>query len=369
MKTNVSFFLGVTFLFIATAGFARAQSRPADGAQQFASFGDFHLQSGGVIHDFRLGYRTLGMLNAEKSNAILFPTWLGGKSEDLLQFAGSSRSSYLDTKKFFVVLIDAIGDGVTTSPSNSKSQPLMEFPEFSIRDMVETEHRLATEVFDVKHVHAVTGISMGGMQTFEWAVAYPDFMDEAIPVVGSTQSTSYDKLLWTSEIEAIELDPAWNGGKPTGAVTRGLAVAEEISSMNLSTPTQRVRETSSKDFEPLLAKIKKDSPGDGGTAADYIRQRQAINQLDIPAEFGGSVESAAKQVHAKVLVIVSPQDHMVNPTPAMSFAGLINAPLILIDSACGHLSPGCVSVGPLVAKFLDDPSSVKSETMRETPRQ
>ena len=361
MKNILTFLFGVAFPFLAFASTAVAQ---ADGAQQFASFGDFRLQSGGVIHDFRLGYRTLGKLNAEKSNAILFPTWLGGKSEDLLQFGGSSPSSYLDTKQFFVVLIDAIGDGVTSSPSNSKSQPLMEFPEFTIRDMVEAEHRLATEVFHVEHVRAVTGISMGGMQTFEWAVAYPGFMDQAIPVVGSIQSTSYDKLLWTSQIDVIELDPAWNGGKPTGPI-RGLAVAEEISDMNLTSPTQHVKETNTKGFEALLAKIKKDSPSDAGTAANYIRQRQAINQLDIPGEFGGSAESAAARIQAKLLIIVSPEDHMVNPTPAIGFAGLTNSPLILMDSACGHLSPGCVSVGHLVAQFLADPASVHSQTLRD----
>lgn len=359
--------LGVSLLLAAIVCVAKGQTHSAtagEGAQQFASFGDFHLQNGSVIQDFRLGYRTLGKLNAEKTNAILFPTWLGGKSEDLLQFARSGPSAYLDTKKYFVVLIDAIGDGVSSSPSNSKSQPLVEFPEFTIRDMVEAEHRLATEVFHVEHVRAVTGISMGGMQTFEWAAVYPDFMDEAIPIVGSIQSTSYDKLLWTSEIDAIELDPAWNGGKPTGPI-RALAIVEEISSMNLSSPAQRVRETSPKDFDTLLAKIKKDAPTDAGTAANNIRQRQAINRLDIPAEFGGSAESVAARVHAKLLIIVSPEDHMVNPTPAIHFAGLMNAPLILMDSGCGHLSPDCVSVGPLVAQFLADPASVHSETVRD----
>jgi homoserine O-acetyltransferase/O-succinyltransferase len=345
----------------------RAQTQPgspADGAQQYASFGDFPMQNGAVIHDFRLGYRTLGKLNGDKSNAILFPTWLGGQTDDLLQFA--SPKSYLDINKYFVVLIDAIGDGVSSSPSNSKSQPLMQFPEFAIRDMVESEHRLATDVLHLEHVHAVTGISMGGMQTFEWAVAYPDFMDQAIPIVGSLQSTSYDKLLWMSEIEAIELDPAWNGGNPTGPLTRGLGVAEEISDMNLTSPAQHVRETSAKDFDSMFAKIKKDSPSDAGTAANYIRQRQAIIGLDIPTEFGGTMEQIAARVRAKLLVVVSPEDHMVNPTPAIGFAKLAGAPLILLDSVCGHESPGCVSAGPVVAEFLANAASVRSETLHES---
>jgi homoserine O-acetyltransferase len=347
----------------------RAQTHPqpvsaADGAQQYASFGDFRLQNGAVIHDFRLGYRTLGKLNWEKSNAILFPTWLGGQSDDLLQF--TSPKSYLDTNKYFVVLIDAIGDGVSSSPSNSKSQPLMQFPEFTIRDMVESEHRLATDVLHLAHVHAVTGISMGGMQTFEWAVAYPDFMDQAIPIVGSLQSTSYDKLLWMSEIEAVELDPAWNGGKPTGPITRGLAVENEIGDMNLSSPAQRVRETSPKEFDTYFAKLKKNSPTDAGTAANHIRQRQAIIALDIPDEFGVTTEQIAARVKAKFLVVVSPEDHMVNPTPAIGFAKLAGAPLILLDSVCGHESPGCISAGPMVAEFLANAASVQSETLHES---
>ncbi len=89
-----------------------------------------------------------------------------------------------DTGKYFVVTIDAIGNGVSSSPSNSKSQPRLSFPNFTIRDMVESEHRLATETFGIKHLHAVMGISMGGMQTFEWITAYPDFMDAAVPMAG-----------------------------------------------------------------------------------------------------------------------------------------------------------------------------------------
>src|SRR5690242_15914589 len=95
---------------------------PEEGAQQFAELGNLKLQGGTVIQDFRLGYRTLGKLNAQKSNAILWPTWLGGKSQDLLQFLGPGK--VVDASTYFVVLVDAIGNGVTTSPSNSKSQAI-----------------------------------------------------------------------------------------------------------------------------------------------------------------------------------------------------------------------------------------------------
>jgi homoserine O-acetyltransferase len=340
-----------------------AQSLPEQGAQQFAAFGDFKLQNGDVIHDFRLGYRTLGKLNADRSNAVLWPTWLGGKSEDLLEFIGPGK--VIDTNNYFVILVDAIGNGVSASPSNSKSQPLLKFPKFSIRDMVESEHRLSTEVLHLSHLRAVMGISMGGMQTFEWAAAYPNFMDLAIPMAGSPQSTSFDKLLWTAQIDAIELDPAWNHGHPTGPLSRGFALSGEIGSMNLTSPADRVAHTSSQDFDAFLAKLRKDAKGDGGTASDQIRQRQAIIALDIPSEFGMTLGQLAKHVRAKFLVVVSPQDHMVNPTPALDFATANGAPVVTLDSPCGHLSTACISLGPTVARFLADPSSVHSETLRD----
>jgi homoserine O-acetyltransferase len=344
------------------------QPPAAGGAQQFAKFGEFKLQSGAVLHNFRLGYRTLGTLNADKSNAILWPSWLSGRSEDLLQFIGPQN--VVDSTRYFVILVDAIGNGISTSPSNSMSQPVMKFPQFTIRDMVESEHRLVTEVLHVPHLRAVMGLSMGGMQTFEWAVAYPDFMDVTIPMAGSPQSTAYDKLLWTCEINAIELDPAWNNGNPTGPLTRGVALAEEIDSMNSTSPEYRETHTAARDFETFLAGAGKIAKTEPGVAADQIRQRQAIMTLDIPREFAAPLEQVAKRVHSRMLVVVSLQDHTVNPAPAEDFARAIGAPVVMLNSPCGHQGFSCISIGPIVAQFLADPSSVHSQTLNDpsTPR-
>jgi homoserine O-acetyltransferase/O-succinyltransferase len=343
----------------------RASAQSArDGAQQFAAFGDFKLRSGTVIHDFRLGYRTLGTLNAEKSNAVLWPTWLGGTSEDLLQFAGQGK--VVDTNSYFVILVDSIGNGVSSSPSNSKTQSRLKFPEFAIRDMVESEHRLATEVLRLSHLHAVVGLSMGGMQAFEWALSYPDFMDLVVSMAGSPQSTSFDKLLWTAQIDAIELDPAWNRGDPTSPLTRGIALAREIDSMNGTSPAYRVAQTNPAAFGKFLSQLRGSATAEGGAAWGQIRQRQAIISHDIPAEFGMTLEQSAARLRAKLLVIVSPEDHTVNPEPAMRFAAAANAPLVKLDSPCGHGSLACISLGPTVARFLADPGSVHSDTLQDS---
>ena len=340
-------------------------AEPGEGGLQFADLGDFELRSGKVIHDFRLGYRTFGTLNSDKSNAILWPSWLGGTTKDLFSLVGPKN--VVDSDKYFVVLAEAIGNGISSSPSNSPTQPGKYFPEFTIRDMVESQRRLLLEVLHVTHLRAVVGISMGGIQAFEWAVAYPDFMDLALPMAGSPQLTSYDKLLWTAEIDAIESDPAWNDGHPTGPLTRGMALAQEIDRMNLSSPEYRATVTTPEEFAGYISALKKDSAASGGVAWDQIRQRQAMIRHDIPAEFVVTFDQAAHRVKAKMLVVVSPQDHMVNPLPALKFAEAIHAPIIKLDSPCGHQSFRCISVGPTVATFLADPGLVHSQTIQSAP--
>jgi len=366
MRRATALFTVVVWLLVVCSGaraFGQSPRQAGEGAQQLASLGEFTLQSGAVLHDFRIGYRTLGKLNADKSNAVLWPTWLGGKTDDLLQFIGPEK--VVDSSKYFVILVDSIGNGISTSPSNSATRPRMKFPNFSILDMVESEHRLVTDVLQLRHLHAVMGLSMGGMQTFEWAVVYPEFMDVTIPMEGSPQSTSYDKLLWTSEIDAIELEPAWKNGNPTGTMSRGIALAEEIDSMNLTSPAYRAAHTKAADFESFLGEIRKSGRSEAGAVSDQIRQREAIMALDIPREFGVTLEQAAKRVRSKMLVIVSPEDHMVNPAPAVEFASAVGAPVVNLDSPCGHLSLSCISVGPIVALFLANPTSVRSQTLKD----
>jgi homoserine O-acetyltransferase len=316
--------------------------------QKFANLGEFKLESGQVIHDCRVGYRTFGKLNADGSNAIVIPTWANGTTEQLQHNIGP-KNGLVDYTDYFVVLIDALANGVSSSPSNSASQTRMKFPKITVRDMVNSQYQVLTKTLALKHLKAVVGVSMGGMQTFQWIVSYPDFMDQAVPIVGSPKQAPYDLLHWQAEIDAIETNPAWNRGDYTENPSR--VVEFEFGEMLLNTPTQYNRTHTREQVFESLAKAK-DAPSTD--ANDKIRQTEAMMGLDVSDHFGGSMERAAAAVKAKAFVIVATYDHVVTPQTAREFATLLRAPTLELDNDCGHLAPSCddAKVSAAVAAFL-----------------
>jgi homoserine O-acetyltransferase len=314
--------------------------------QKFAELGDFRLVSGETLRNTRIGYRTFGKINADRSNIVVFPTWAGGTTEQLKDNVGAGK--LISDTDYYVILIDALANGVSSSPSNSKDQPHMKFPQITVRDMINTQHELVTKTLGISHVKAVMGISMGGMQTFQWMVSYPDFMDKAIPMVGSPHVAPYDVVMWRINIDGIKDSAGWNNGdykeNPAGLVHF------EIGELVLQTPAEYNR---THTREKVLEALKKaETVPDAEDANNTIRQSEAMIALDVSDAFGGSMESAAESVKAKVFVVVAKQDHTVTPQPARDFAALLHAPVLELESGCGHLATGCE--GPKLAAAVAD---------------
>jgi homoserine O-acetyltransferase len=102
MKFNGRLFL--LMILFPISQYAKSQSATS-GKQQYASIGDLKLENGETILDCRVGYRTYGKLNANHSNAILFPTWFGGTTNDLEQ---SVPAKMMDTTRYFLILSAAL---------------------------------------------------------------------------------------------------------------------------------------------------------------------------------------------------------------------------------------------------------------------
>ena len=316
---------------------------------QFASLGVCKLESGQAIEDCKLGYRTLGSLNARRDNVVLVPTYFSGKSQDLVAII---QSGLIDTHQFFVIVMDAFGNGVSSSPSNSQSQPRLQFPQFTIADMVNAQHRMMADVLHISHLHAVLGLSMGGMQAFQWAVSYPMFADCIVPVVGSPRLTSVDLLLWTAEANAITESAGWNRGKYQGRPE--MRALSDIHYLALTTPAYRIEHTQRSAFAEFLANTESTATN-GMDPTDWLYQLRAMMAHDLAKPFAGDMGKAAGVVKSKILIVVATEDHMVNPEPSIEFAHLLKVQPMLLEGSCGHMAPMChdTELFAEIAAFLE----------------
>jgi homoserine O-acetyltransferase len=314
---------------------------------QFATIGDLKLTTGGVISDVQVGYRTYGKLNQNKDNVVVMPTWHTGSTLDLENYKLIGPNKLLDTNRFFIITIDALGNGISTSPSNSQYQPGSNFPQVSIADMVYSQHRLLTEKLDIQSVHAVIGISMGGMQTFQWIRQYPNFMDKAVAIDGSPYLTSYDVIQWQTHLNIIKL--MQDSDSSNGEIA---AVLSQLNLLTLWTPDYFVENVPRDDLHEYLEQVA--GGNDKFDGNNYIAQTQAMidhNAFDAGTE---RYSNNLKSIAADLLVVSVPGDHMVNPTPAKNLATTIGAELVEIHSNCGHMGTTCedATVARKVNAFL-----------------
>jgi homoserine O-acetyltransferase/O-succinyltransferase len=303
------------------------------------SLGDFRLQNGQVIPDCRVTYRTFGKMNADKSNVVLIPSWYNGRSEDLVRFTGPGR--LVDDNVYYVVVVDAIGNGASSSPSNHPTLRGNSFPAITIRDMVESQHQLLTRHLGIQRVHAVIGISMGGMQAYEWMTAYPQFMNKAVPIVATPEMSERDIRLWTSHFNIINRP---GGGVEVGNTESGEEIPKEEGEaqktlmehlMGLAANGMQMYRRFRDPFNPL-------------------KQFEAIRNHSIARPFGNSLDQAGERIQVPFLTVIASTDTAVSPDTPREFSERLNMPVLELDSKCGHAAFKCdhYEIGTAIAKFL-----------------
>ncbi|WP_243663910.1 homoserine O-acetyltransferase MetX [Rhodothermus marinus] len=195
---------------------------------------EFELESGVVLRQVQVAYRTWGRLNPEGTNALVVCHALTGSADvdqwwsDLL---GPGRA--FDTDRFFVVCANVLGSPYgTTSPltiNPDTGRPYgPEFPLVTIRDTVNL-HRRLLEHLGVRQVAVAVGGSMGGMQVLEWAFQ-GDFVRAIIPIAVGGRHSAWCIGWSEAQRQAIYADPRWRGGyyDPDDPPVHGLAIARMI---------------------------------------------------------------------------------------------------------------------------------------------
>lgn len=323
------------------------------GPYELIDIGNLDLEEGGNLPGVQLAVATHGTLNAAKDNAILIPTWYSGTSKIMEQvYIGNGRA--LDPAKYFIIVVNQIGNGLSTSPHNTSGP---NFPKVRIGDDVRAQQRLLTEKFGLNSLALVVGGSMGAQQTYEWAVRYPDFVKRAAPIAGTAKNTGYCFLLAETLVEAITSDPGFNGGnyKSPADVAAGLKRHARLWTFDgWSDAFFRADRYKALGFDSIAAFIDNFMTG-------YFAPMDPNNLLvmawkwqrgDVSRNTGGNLAAALGRIKAKTFVMPISHDILFPPVDCEAEQKLIPGsqfrPLQSID---GHL--GLFGVDPELLGQLD----------------
>ena len=174
-------------------------------------FGDVWLQGGATIRGCKMAYKTYGSLNPARDNVVVYPTWYSAQHYESEWLIGPGMA--LDPGKLFIVVPNMLGNGLSSSPSNTP-EPYNgpRFPHVTACDNVRAQHRLVTEKFGIERVRLVTGWSMGALQTFHWGALYPDMVERIAPFCGSAKCSRHNFVFLEGVKAALTADAAFNGG-------------------------------------------------------------------------------------------------------------------------------------------------------------
>jgi homoserine O-acetyltransferase len=348
------------------------------------------LESGKRLGPIDVAYETYGCLNDKQDNAILICHALSGNAhvagvntptdkkpgwwDDMV---GLGKG--IDIGKYFVICSNFLGGcSGTTGPSSvnpATGKPYgLDFPIITIADMVNVQKRLLDKL-GVKHLLAVVGGSIGGMQVLQWAIAYPDFIDAAIPIATTShlnaQSIAFDAV----GRNAIVADANFAGGRYHDAKVpaQGLAIARMIGHITyLSEEGMRHKfgrelrgaDEYSYDFDSEFSvETYLDHQGqsfvDRFDADSYLYITKASDYFDLPRSYG-SLKKAFAGVTARFLVVSFSSDWLFTPgqSEAMVEALLANGKDVSycnIASSYGHdaFLLETDTLGAFIASFLE----------------
>ncbi|CAN5236314.1 homoserine O-acetyltransferase [soil metagenome] len=311
------------------------------GNRQFVSLGAMTLERGGELPAVHVAYETFGTLDATASNAILVVHALTGDSH-VTGAAGSGHPTAgwwsgligpgkaIDTDRWFVVAPNMLGGCQgTTGPSSTApdgTQWGARFPFVTIRDQVAVQLAL-TDQLGIPRWAAVIGGSMGGMQSLEWAVSYPDRLDRVAVLAAPAQSNADSIASNFVQLEAIRMDPQFAGGDYYDAAEgegphQGLALARRMALLNYRSPTElndRFERSWQSGMSPLggggryAVESYLDYHGNKFTrrfdANSYITLVEAMNSHDVGRGRGGTA-AALSRATAKALVLGIDSDRL-----------------------------------------------------------
>ena len=303
---------------------ANAQAEP----QTFLLY-DFEFENGSVLPELRVAYETQGKLNAGRDNAILLVHGTMGDRHAFDSTIGPGKT--FDTEKNFVITVDAIGGGDSSSPKDGLGQ---DFPRYTIRDMMAAQHALVSRGLELSTLRAVGGSSMGSFVSLEWGIHHPEMVRSLILLVPSPKAEANFQLTIDLMTSVIALDPEWQGGRYTHNPVEGLRLAGMLCYPWLVSAPYLDRVPAKR----LVKEVEEIARSFGNWDANSLVLRYAASRAhDVSAPFGGDMTTALAQITAPTLILPSASDRLLGLDGAGRIRdGVKQASYAEIPSDLGH---------------------------------
>ncbi len=308
--------------------------------QDFVSAERFRFESGGSIPELRQRYETYGRLNAAKDNAILICHALTGDHHCAGVYSLEERKQGwwnfmvgpgkpINTSKYFVICSNALGGCQGSSgpgsinPETGKPYNL-DFPKLTVRDMVRAQS-LLLDSLGIERLHAVVGGSMGGMQTMQWVIDYPERVGRYIALACGARHTAQAIAFNDTGRQAIITDPGWQQGNYStdAAPDQGLAVARMmahityLSDVGMQSKFGRKRRASAKEHFDVEFEVESYLRYQGKSfvtrfdANSYLYLTKALDRFDLHSP--ESLDATLSPVTAPGLVVGFTSDWLYPP--------------------------------------------------------
>jgi len=317
---------------------------------------NFELQSGVVMPEIKLAYKTYGALNSAKDNVVVLPTFYTGSHMRNEGFFGKGRA--IDPSRHFIVSVNLFGNGISSSPSNTAT-PFdgPRFPVVTLYDNIRAQHQLLTQQLGIQEIALVTGWSMAGCQSFQWAAQYPDMVKAILPFCASAKTAEHNIVFLEGVKAALQADAVYDDGNYQSPPVKGLKAFGRIyAGWAFSQTFYREQMYQLKGFDTAEALLQ-DWEIDhlDWDANDLLCKLKTWQLGDISAQpaYGGDFEAALNAIKAKTIVIVCDNDlYFRSEDNAIEIEHIKNGELRIFESPWGHCvaSPGN---SPEFEQFLD----------------
>ena len=294
----------------------------------------FRFESDEIINELTIAYHTFGERNEKDDNIIWVFHALTGNSDVSDWWSNLfGKGKILDPKRYFIICVNTIG-----SPYGSSCPENLQFPKFTVRDIVRSQILLANQL-GINHIYLCIGGSFGGDQALEFAYSFSGKIENLVLIASCAKESAWAIAVHETQRLALASDPTFgklNGGQ------EGIKAARAIGMLTYRTSKLFIDKQTDEDEKvdnfsaSSYMKYQGDKFAERFTALSYYYLTKCLDSHDLGRQRGG-VNAALSRVHIRTLVIGIDSDMLI-PSALQEeiYNGLPLATFNQISSPAGH---------------------------------